>query len=59
MRGPLASECERAFDDKRLARTGVLDPRALGGGGWKQWRDRDPQVLWHAFALARWLEANG
>ncbi len=58
MRGPLEGACARVFDTRSLERGGVLDPRALGDGRWKAWRERDPQVLWHAFALATWLDSH-
>jgi asparagine synthase (glutamine-hydrolysing) len=58
MRGPLDGECGRVFAKERLERFGVLSSAALGDGRWKAWRDRDPQILWHAFVLATWCEDN-
>jgi asparagine synthase (glutamine-hydrolysing) len=58
MRGPLAGECAQVFARERLDRYGVLSSAALGGDGWKRWRDSHPQLLWHAFALAVWCENN-
>ncbi len=45
MRGPLETRCEELF----ARRTGVMTPF-----DWRRWLERDPQVLWHAFALAAW-----
>jgi asparagine synthase (glutamine-hydrolysing) len=58
LRTSLDGACEKLFDQKRLERTGVLDPKALSGGRFRAWAASDPQLLWHAFALAAWLEAN-
>ena len=58
MRGPLEGECERVFSKERLDRLDVLSSAALGEGRWKAWREKDPQILWHAFALASWCEYN-
>lgn len=58
LRTSLDSACEKLFDSKRLDRTGVLSSRALGGGRFRDWTASDPQLLWHAFALAAWLEAT-
>ena len=58
LRTSLDAACEKLFDTKRLERTGVLSARALGGGRFRSWTASDPQLLWHAFALAAWLEAN-
>lgn len=58
LRTSLEPACERLFDEKRLARTGVLSVGALGGGRFREWVRSDPQVFWHVFAFAAWLEAN-
>ena len=54
LRGHLGEECDRLFDTKRLDRLGVLSSSELGGGRWRTWANKDPQLLWHAFALASW-----
>lgn len=54
----LDGACEKLFDERRLERTGVLSSKALGGGRFRAWAASDPQILWHAFAMAAWLEAN-
>ncbi|HSO38502.1 MAG TPA: asparagine synthase-related protein, partial [Labilithrix sp.] len=58
LRTSLDSACDKLFETKRLERTGLLSATALGGGAFRDWVRSDPQVLWHAFALAAWLEAN-
>ena len=58
LRTSLDSACDKLFDSKRLERTGLLSTTALGGGAFRSWVRSDPQILWHAFALAAWLEAN-
>ncbi len=58
LRGPLDHACERLFDRERLNRLGILSSDALSSGRHREWARRDPQVLWHAFALAGWCEAN-
>lgn len=58
LRGPLDSACLRIFDARRLDRFGILSSGALSGGRHREWVRRDPMVLWHAFALAAWCEAN-
>jgi len=58
MRGPLEAECARVFSRPALERHGVLSGLTLGDDGWKTWRAKDPQVLWHCFALAVWCENN-
>lgn len=58
LRTSLDSACEQLFEKKRLERTGVLSATALSGGAFRDWVRSDPQVLWHALALAAWLEAN-
>jgi asparagine synthase (glutamine-hydrolysing) len=57
LRTSLDAASEKLFDASRLERTGVLSTDALGGG-LREWVRSDPQILWHAFALAAWLEAN-
>ncbi len=56
LRGHLAPECDRVFEARKLERVGVLSSVELGNGRWRTWAARDPQLLWHAFALAAWLE---
>ncbi|MGC4079565.1 MAG: asparagine synthase (glutamine-hydrolyzing) [Rubrivivax sp.] len=58
LRTSLEGACEKLFDAKRLERTGVLSARELGGGRFREWVRSDPQVFWHVFALAAWLEAH-
>ena len=50
--------CERLFSTSRLERFGLLSPAALGNGRFREWRAQDPLILWYAFALACWCEAN-
>jgi asparagine synthase (glutamine-hydrolysing) len=57
LRGPLAPVAEELFSKKRIMRYGLLST-ALAGGGWRVHANRDPQMLWHAFALATWCEAE-
>ncbi len=58
LRGPLDRVCARLFDTARLDRYGVLSSAALGGGRFRTWVRQDPILVWHAFALAAWCEAN-
>ena len=58
LRTSLDSACEKLFETKRLERNGLLSTTALGGGAFRDWVRSDPQILWHAFALSAWLEAN-
>ncbi len=58
LRGALEPECERLFSTSALDAHGVLSSEALGDGKWNEWRRTDPQLLWHAFVLARWCEEN-
>ena len=58
LRTSLDSACDRLFEKKRLERTGLLSTTALSGGAFRDWVRSDPQILWHALALAAWLEAN-
>lgn len=58
LRGPFDRACERVFDTSRLDRFGVLSSDALSGGRFREWARTDPIVLWHAFVLAAWCEAN-
>ena len=58
LRGPFAAACERLFDARRLERFDVLSGTELGGGGYRRWLATDPVIVWHAFALAAWCEAN-
>jgi asparagine synthase (glutamine-hydrolysing) len=54
----LAPACDALFDAKRLDTFGLLSSAELGGGRWRNWLATDPQILWHAFALAAWTEAT-
>jgi asparagine synthase (glutamine-hydrolysing) len=58
LRGPFDSVCERIFAKSRLDRYGVLSSSELGDGGFRKWVATDPVLVWHAFALAAWCEAN-
>ncbi len=58
LRGPFDGACQQLFDTKRLDRYGLLSSTELGGGGFRKWLSTDPIVVWHAFALAAWCEAN-
>jgi asparagine synthase (glutamine-hydrolysing) len=58
LRGPFDRACQQLFDVKRLDRYGVLSSSELGNGGYKRWVGVDPMIVWHAFALAAWCEAN-
>lgn len=58
LRGPFDRACQQLFDRTRLDRYGILSSDALGNGGYRDWLRTDPMILWHAFALAAWLEAN-
>ncbi|HEU4534852.1 MAG TPA: asparagine synthase-related protein, partial [Polyangiaceae bacterium] len=57
LRGPLGPACEALFRADRLERDGLLSAGALAGGRWRAWAKAQPQLLWHAFALAAWAEA--
>jgi len=54
----LAPACRALFDEGRLRRFGLLDPRALSGGRHEQLVKSDGILAWHAFALASWCEIN-
>lgn len=57
--GPFDAACERLFDSARLDRFGILSPSALSHGRFRSWlRTSDPNIVWHAFALAAWCEAT-
>ncbi|MBX3205822.1 MAG: asparagine synthase (glutamine-hydrolyzing) [Labilithrix sp.] len=58
LRGPLDYACERMFNSQRLDRFGILAPEAFSYGRHRDLARTDPIVLWHAFALAAWCEAN-
>lgn len=58
LRGHLAPACDVLFDSNRLDRYGILSSDTLGGGRWRRWAARDPQLLWHAFAMAAWCETT-
>lgn len=58
LRGPFDAACTRLFDRARLDHYGLLSSSELGDGGFRKWIAIDPIVLWHAFALAAWCEAN-
>lgn len=56
LRGHLVPACDRLFEAQRLDRHGILRSDTLGHGRWRTWAANDPQILWHAFALAAWCE---
>jgi asparagine synthase (glutamine-hydrolysing) len=58
LRGPLRPVCAELFSKRRLDEQGLLSSHELGDGAWMRWADTDPQILWHAFALAAWCEAE-
>jgi asparagine synthase (glutamine-hydrolysing) len=58
LRGPFDGVCQRLFDRSRLDRHGVLSSAELADGGFRKWISVDPMIVWHAFALAAWCEAN-
>lgn len=58
LRGPLDFACENLFQARRLDRYGVLATEAFANGRHRDLARTDPVVLWHAFALAAWCEAN-
>jgi asparagine synthase (glutamine-hydrolysing) len=57
LRGALAPACDALFDTRRLERGSLLSVNAFGDGRWRSLATTDPQILWHAFALAAWCEA--
>lgn len=58
LRGRFRPACERLFSRDRLDHYGILASAELGNGGFRKWLATDPIVVWHAFALAVWCEAN-
>ena len=58
LRGPFDAACERIFAKARLDRYGILSSQALSDGRFRDWVATDPVLVWHAFALAAWCEAN-
>ena len=56
LRSTLMGVCDELFSQARIARHGLLRSEAFAGGRWQDWARRDPQLLWHAFALAAWCE---
>lgn len=55
----LAPACDRLFERSRLERFGILEPAELASSASRRvWLERDPILLWHAFALAAWCEAK-
>jgi asparagine synthase (glutamine-hydrolysing) len=58
LRGPFSGACERLFERRRLERYGVLSSAELADGAFMKWIVSDPILVWHAFALAAWCEAN-
>ena len=58
LRGPFDQACTQLFDRARLDRFGILASEELGDGGFRRWVKTDPILVWHAFALAAWCEAN-
>jgi asparagine synthase (glutamine-hydrolysing) len=51
MRGPLASKCASVM-------SGPSDVLRVSRDAWSEWLARDPQVLWHVFALRSWEVAH-
>lgn len=58
LRGPFDAACARIFAKSRLDRYGILSSAELGDGGFRKWVGTAPVLVWHAFALAAWCEAN-
>jgi asparagine synthase (glutamine-hydrolysing) len=58
LRGPFDAACERIFAKHRLDRYGILSSNELSDGGFRNWVASEPVLVWHAFALAAWCEAN-
>ena len=58
LRSSLERACEFLFERAALEQHGLLEPDQLSGGRYKQWISKDPQILWHAFALAAWCELH-
>lgn len=58
LRGPLDLACSRLFEVRRLDRFGLLSAEAFSNGRHRELGRTDPILLWHAFALAAWCEAN-
>ncbi len=58
LRGPFDAACTRLFAKDRLDSYGVLSSGALAGGRFREWLRADPNIVWHAFALAAWCEVN-
>jgi asparagine synthase (glutamine-hydrolysing) len=56
LRGSLDRACERLFTPEKLERFGVLSSASLSHGRHRVWAERDPQLLWNAFALASFCE---
>ncbi len=54
----LAPACDALFDARSLDDIGLLSSKELGQGRWRSWLRKDPQILWHAFALAAWSVAT-
>lgn len=57
LRGPFDRACTTLFDRRRVEKYDVLSS-ALSDGGHRRWLATDPILVWHAFALAAWCEAN-
>lgn len=58
LRGPFDAACTRLFAKDRLDSYGVLSSGALSDGRFREWLRADPNIVWHAFALAAWCEVN-
>jgi asparagine synthase (glutamine-hydrolysing) len=54
LRSTLKPMCDELFSTARLDRYGLLRSEALAEGRWRDWAFREPQLLWHAVALAAW-----
>ena len=58
LRTKLDRACDRLFEKKRLDRYGLLSSAALSDGGFREWLVKDPLIVWYAFVLSSWCEAN-
>jgi asparagine synthase (glutamine-hydrolysing) len=58
LRGPFDHACAALFERRRIERYGVLSSASLSDGRYRDWVRSDPVIVWHAFALAAWLEIN-
>jgi asparagine synthase (glutamine-hydrolysing) len=56
--GPFARACERLFEKSRLDHFGLLSSDTLSNGAFRALVETEPNIVWPAFALAAWCEAN-